>query len=251
MKHSARAALLVLLVMVPALAPGDETLDETVSGTVAIQERTQQQQEDWAAERAALLARYNTAKANVEYLEERKAITTEEADALRESVEELERRLDESARLQASLQDTLNVSMARLDDWVASDLPFLQAEREVRVSSLRKELAKPDVSGAEKLRRLLETLAVEAEYGSTVEVHQDGIKLGSGEELFVDILRIGRISVFWRTPDGERAGEFDRAGGQWVELPGKYNRNIGLAMEMASRMRPVELIDLPLGRIAP
>jgi hypothetical protein len=37
--------------------------------------------------------------------------------------------------------------------------------------------------------------------------------------------------------------------GRWTELPGRAKRRIQLAMEMATRMRPVELIDLPLGRI--
>jgi hypothetical protein len=59
------------------------------------------------------------------------------------------------------------------------------------------------------------------------------------------------VSVFWRTPDGKRCGEFDRGTNQWVEFPGKYNRNIEAAMDMATRMRPVELLSLPLGRIQP
>ena len=44
-------------------------------------------------------------------------------------------------------------------------------------------------------------------------------------------------------------GTWDEAAGGWTELPGASKRRIELAMEMASRMRPVELIDLPLGRI--
>ena len=44
-------------------------------------------------------------------------------------------------------------------------------------------------------------------------------------------------------------GHFDPATGLWAELPGGVKRRIMLAMDMAERMRPVELIDLPLGRI--
>jgi hypothetical protein len=123
-------------------------------------------------------------------------------------------------------------------------------ERKSRIDYLKKEIVKPDVSDADKLRRLLEALQIEMNYGSTVEVTQQKIDLG-GDELFVDLLRVGRVSVFWRTPDGKRCGEYDRGTRRWVELPGKYNRNIGTAMDMATRMRPVELLDLPLGRIQP
>ena len=45
-------------------------------------------------------------------------------------------------------------------------------------------------------------------HGGTVEVNQDHITVGpveTGEELFVDILRLGRISVFWRTLVGWRS----------------------------------------------
>jgi hypothetical protein len=225
-------------------------LGETVDGTVEIERGTQEKQDAWADEKAELQARYRTAQANVGYLTERRDGEAEKAAALQARVAELQRRLEESQRLQASLEDTLSAILLRLESWVERDLPFLPQERSTRLELLRQELARPDVAGADKLRRLLEALQIEAAYGGTVEVHQDQIVVGE-EELFVDILRLGRISVFWRTPDGERVGEYDRAGGAWVELPGKHRRPIGLAMDMAARIRPVELVALPLGRIQP
>ncbi|MEJ2721215.1 MAG: DUF3450 domain-containing protein [bacterium] len=165
-------------------------------------------------------------------------------------IAELERRLEESRRLEHSLQDTLIVVLDRLQDWVGRDLPFLVEERAARIAGLREMIVRPDVEGSEKLRRVLEALQVEAGYGATVEVNQQRITV-SNEELFVDVLRLGRVSLFWRTPDGSKVGEFDRASGRWAELPSKYGRSIQYTMEMATRMRPVEVIDLPLGRIQP
>jgi hypothetical protein len=227
-----------------------EDLGGTVDGTIEIERDTQEKQDIWASEQAELQARYRTAKANVGYLSERRAAETQKAAALQENVAELRRRLEESQRLQDSLADTLSVILERLEKWVARDLPFLPEERAMRLDLLRQELAKPDIPGSDKLRRLLETLQIEAAYGGTIEVHQDQIQMGA-EELFVDVLRLGRISVFWRTPDGKRMGEFDRATGEWVELPDKYARSVGLALDMAARIRPVELVALPLGRIQP
>ena len=48
-----------------------------------------------------------------------------------------------------------------------------------------------------------------------------------------------------------RGGWFDPATRAWTELSGGDRRLIGRAMEMAAHRRPVELIELPLGRIAP
>ena len=123
-------------------------------------------------------------------------------------------------------------------------------ERAARLASLRLELARPDVSGAEKLRRLLEALQIEAGYGSTAEVYQERIVV-AGDSLHVDLLRVGRLSLFWRTPDGRRVGEYDRVAAEWTELPGKYKRSIARAMEMTTRRRAFDLIALPIGRISP
>ncbi|MCB9514198.1 MAG: DUF3450 domain-containing protein [Candidatus Latescibacteria bacterium] len=247
------AALLALIGYAPprALAQSDgQELGKTVDETVDIHAGSQRQQDDWATERAELTNRYRNLVSSVDYLEEKRALLAEKAAGLEGHIGELERSIDESARLQESLQDTLAVIMGRLEAAVDADLPFLAAERQQRLDALRKELARPEVSGAEKLRRLLETLQIEAEYGSNVEVYQAPITV-AGEEIYADLLRVGRVSVFWRTPDGKRVGEYDPAARQWVELPGSDRRNIATAMEMAARMRPVELVDLPLGRIEP
>jgi len=251
MRMSFLATLLLLVAVAPVTAQTEaKDAAEVVNATVDIQQQSQQRQEDWAAERAELLVRYREAKANVQYLTERVSLESEKSAALDERIAELRRRLAESERLAASVQDTMNAVLVRLEEWFARDLPFLPSERATRLTSLREELVRPDVASAEKLRRLLEALQVEVGYGATVEVYQDQIEL-MGESLFVDILRLGRLSLFWRTSDGKRVGEYDRGNGRWVELPGKHDRGIMLAMEMASRMRPVELIGLPLGRIAP
>jgi len=249
MVRPAVAGLMLLLAMtLPAVRAQD--LEKTVDETLGIEEGAQKQRKDWAGEKAELVARYRNAKANVEYLRERKGLENEKAVALDQRIAEYERRLDESGRLTASLQDTLDVVMDRLDAWVAHDLPFLREERRTRLDGLRKERARPDVAGAEKLRRLLEALQVEVNYGGTVEVNQEPIRV-SGEEIHADILRIGRLSAFWRTPDGERIGEYDRGSEAWVELPAKHQRALEAAFDMAARIRPVELIALPLGRIEP
>lgn len=239
---------LTLIAALVAAQSDPEKVKETVDGTISVQKETQKLKDDWAEEQSQLLTRYRNAQANIRYLSERKAVEADRLAALDDRNTELERRLTESDRLNAVLQDTLMSIYDDLESWVKRDLPFLLDERNHRLAALRTELLRPDVAGAEKLRRVLEALQVEASYGNTVEVGQQGIVV-SGVELNVDVLRMGRVSTFWRTPDGKRVGEYDRATGEWVELPSKYRRSIGQAMEMASRTRPIEILSLPLGRI--
>jgi hypothetical protein len=251
MSNKRLAVLLLTPVAVVVFAQSTpQQLEETVNGTVEIQKETQRQQDEWAEEKAALLVRYRAAQAGVQYLTESNAIRRQRAEALEQRIAELRRRLQESVRLSESIQDTLNAIFARLESLVDQDLPFLPQERSFRLETLREELTRPEISAAEKLRRLLEALQVEANYGGTVETYHDRVHV-EGDALFVELLRVGRLSLFWRSPDGKRVGEYDRVAGLYTDLPGQYKRNITRAMEMASRRRPVELVALPLGRIRP
>jgi len=224
-----------------------ETTQE-VDKRIDTAEGTQQQLDQWSTEREQLEARYRTAKLNIFYLKDRLEVAESRADLLYSQVEEFERRLVQADRLKSTINDTMQVVLTRLENAVAADQPFLVAERRKRLDDLRTLMVDGEVIEAEKLRRLLEALLVEAKYGETVEVTQESIDL-NGKEVFVDLLRVGRMSLFFMTPDKTLAGTFDPAQQKYVELPGDHYRRIDKAMEMASNMRPVELISLPLGRI--
>lgn len=225
-------------------------LSETVKKTVETHQQTQKKQEEWAGEQAELAARLRAAKAQVDFFEKKKALEEKEVAALDAGIAELERRMVESVRLNESLLDTLNAVVARLETFVEGDLPFLMEERRVRIAGVKEAIARPDYTGAEKLRRVLEALQIEANYGNVAEVYQEKIMVNE-EEVFAEMVRIGRLSVYWLTPDGERVGEYDRAQDKWIEFDRKYAHSIDVAREMALRLRSVEVVSLPLGRIQP
>lgn len=247
-----RMLVCLLLALTAASAHGQEDppreLQQKVDGTIGVAEKTQQEQDSWARDRAGLEARYRAAQANIFYLNDRLEVEGLRGASLDEQVAELERRLSESTRLQSVINDTMRAVLLRLEAVVGEDQPFLAEERGHRLESLRRQMAQPEVAEAEKLRRLLEALLVEARYGETVEVTQESILI-DGQESFVDLLRIGRLSLFWQTPDGKRTGTYDPVAGRYVDLPEGDRRSIKQAMEMASNMRVIELLSLPLGRI--
>jgi hypothetical protein len=70
-----------------------------------------------------------------------------------------------------------------------------------------------------------------------------------GEQVLVEVLRLGRLALFCRTLDGRTTGLFDVATERWRVLPGKFNRDIERAADIAAKRRPVELLRLPIGRI--
>ena len=236
-----------------AAPPADDPaarVTETATAALATERATQERLDDWAAERAALQARWDAAEAQVRYLEERAALQRQRVAAVEAAGAELARRLEESQRLEASLEDTLLVVLGRLETDVARDLPFLAAERSRRLATVRRELGDPAASGADKLRRVLEAVLIEARYGGAFEVYQDLIGI-LDEDLTVDLLYVGRLGLFWLTPDGARGGAWDPAAAAFKELDGRELDAVRRAAEMATRRRPAGVQPLPLGRIAP
>ncbi len=230
----------------PAAAAASAQAD--TDAALRAEQQSQQQRDAWETERVALEQRYRQARNDAAWLTRRVARERITLEALVDKKAELARRLIESERLTDSLEDTLSVLVDRLAATVAADLPFLGEERKQRLAFLRSELGDPDAPAADKLRRVLEAYIVEAGYGGTVEIASEPI-LVDGQEIWADVLRIGRLALFWRTPDTSRAGTFDQATGAWVQLDRGDHRSISRAMEMAARMRPVAVIGLPLGRI--
>ncbi len=248
-KTFVRGAMLVLLLTAgtaQAQSAADE-VTETTTQALETRQSSQAQLDEWAAERAALKTRWDVAKAQVTYLEQRAALERERVLALEAAGDELARRLEESQRLEASLEDNLLVILGRLEEAVADDLPFLAAEREQRLTSVRGELSDPGASASDKLRRVLEALLIEARYGGVFEVYQGRIEV-AGEELTSDLLHVGRLGLFWLTPDQARGGTWDPETRAFIELEGRDLDALLRAGEMATRRRPVGVLGLPLGR---
>jgi len=225
-----------------------EQLQKKVISTIEIRKKTQEKEDDWAGKKAKLIAQYRSLKAEAEHLKKVRIKTEELLKAKRDRVLELKRRIKESARIRKELGSYLESVVIELEEFIKNDLPFLLKERFDRIGSIKHLLAQPDKPAAEKYRRVMEALQVETEYGQTVEVYQENIKL-NGKPLLVDVLRLGRLSLFFQTPDGKVIGHFDRATGKWALLPSKYRSEINKAVEIANRQRAIELVKLPIGRI--
>lgn len=238
---------LLVAASVPAQDPAQEITREA-GQSQDTRRATQQELDDWAGERASLEARWENAQAQVAYLEERAQLERDRLAALTAAGDELARRLEESRRLEASLEDTLLSILGHLDTAVAGDLPFLAEERHTRLRTVRRELGDPAATPADKLRRVLEALLIETRYGGAMEVYQERITV-AGEELTCDLLYVGRLGLFWLTPDEVRGGAWNPATAGFGELDGDELESVRHAVQMAQRRRPVGVQNLPLGRV--
>ena len=245
-------SLFLLLVMHGQSNAGTEAdkIQEKVIKTIDVRQESQKKEDTWAGKKVELTARYRSLKANQEYLEKLKFKSERALRALNVRLAEFERKIKESARIREELQSYLESVVVQLEEFIKKDFPFLLKERATRLASIKETLTRPDKPAAEKYRRAMEALQIEAEYGRTVEVYQDTIDL-NGQSVLMDILRLGRLSLFYQTPNGKMVSHYDRAAGRWVSLPSGYRREINNAVDMARRQRTIDLVRLPIGRIAP
>jgi hypothetical protein len=132
-----------------------------------------------------------------------------------------------------------------LEAFVDADVPMLLNERHERIAGLRELMDRADIADSEKYRRITEAYQIENEYGRTIEAYQDDIEI-NGETRTLEMLRIGRIALLYRTLDGSEAGAWDQRQHAWVELPSEYRDNIRKGVRIAHKQAAPDLIRLPV-----
>ncbi|MCP4550191.1 MAG: DUF3450 domain-containing protein [bacterium] len=114
--------------------------------------------------------------------------------------------------------------LAGLDQFINLDQPFLLEERRERVDGLRALMERADVTLAEKFRRLTEAFQIENDFGRTIEVYKDALLIDSAN-LEVNVLRLGRVGLYYQTSDASATGRWDTITQQWVPLSDSSTRN--------------------------
>jgi hypothetical protein len=242
----------VLPFVLGLLSSGGSAPAENLDAALEVQQQTSRRTIN--AQRTIDALDHETREALAEY-----RAATEEAISLEAYNEQLERlvvsQTDDLARLERQL-DEIEVTKRRvfpfldrmlgvLEEFVALDKPFLSQERALRLATLKDARDRADISLAEKFRRLIEAYQVEAGYGRTISAERATLEI-DGQATTVDVLRFGRVGLYYLTPDGERAGMWSSQALAWEPLDDAYRRAIREGLAIARREKPPELIRLPV-----
>ena len=132
-----------------------------------------------------------------------------------------------------------------LEKFVALDLPFLLVEREDRIARLRQIMDDPETGIPEKYRRIAEAYQIELDYGRTMEAYQ-GILEEDGQTIPAEFLRVGRVSLYYLTPDGNHAGLWDKGEKRWHALSKDFIPTLVQGIRVARNQVPPDLLSLPV-----
>ncbi len=230
---------------VPDPNPSRQKLDETVHETVAVQKKTTNLRQGWQEERRALDDVTHALELEIKLLEARREKLRGYSQQRLKEISRLEKGLKEMTEIGIRLEPFLDELVDRIAAFQAADLPFSVAERERRLADLRQDLNSYDADLAEKLRRVMEVLKIEAGFGRGFEVSEEFLAL-DGTETTVRMLRLGRVGLYYLSLDGDRAGWFNRNTKRWEPLSGASNEAVKEALRMTLKQRAFDLVRLPV-----
>ncbi|HHX34867.1 MAG TPA: DUF3450 domain-containing protein [Gammaproteobacteria bacterium] len=197
----------------------------------------------------AMLEEYSTILAKAKALEGYNEQVSELIAAQHQELESYKEQLDQLQETEAAVIPQMRRMVEVLAEFVTADVPFLPFERTDRLAALQELMPRADVSMAEKYRRILEAYQIESDYGYTLEAWRG--ELGEGEQQrSVEFLRVGRVMLYYQTPNGHESGYWNAQARNWQTLDNSVRRPLQKAIAIARQQKTADWLELPIKTLA-
>src|SRR5210317_1000895 len=131
-----------------------------------------------------------------------------------------------------------------LEQSISLDVPFLMEERTNRIDDLKSIMERSDVTVAEKFRKVMEAYQIENDYGNSTEYYTESLTIDGATRSF-NMLRIGRIGLFFQSDDTKITGRWNNDARQW-EVDNSARNEVRKGLRMARQLIAPELIVVPV-----
>ena len=131
-----------------------------------------------------------------------------------------------------------------LEQSIELDIPFLMTERRKRIDDLKSIMERSDVSVAEKFRKVMEAYQIENDFGNSSEYYQESLTI-DGETRSFNMLRIGRIGLYFQSDDTKITGRWNNQTKQF-ERDDSARNEVRKGLRMARQLIAPELIVIPI-----
>jgi hypothetical protein len=248
-RATGRRLACIAATLAPALlaAPAGAQLEEALRAQVQVNDaagQSQKQINDIRERTQDAAGRYAQAVADAESLERYNRQLNEQVQSQEMEMASIERQLLDIETTTREVQPLMQQMVDTLDQFVKLDVPFFLAERTARVQGLKDMMARADVTISEKYRRILEAYQIELEYGRTLDAYEG--RLGTGDDArTVEFVRLGRVSLMYRTLDGSETGYWDAMKKDWVIDP-SYHDAVEEALRVARGDGAPDLLIVPV-----
>ena len=166
-----------------------------------------------------------------------------------QEIESIKNQLDSLDNINIDILPLLKRMVDSLSKFISIDIPFLENERIARINELDSLIVRSDITTAEKFRKIFEAYQIEANFGKTIEVYQ-GFQLIDNSEKAVDFFRLGRLGLYYRTPNGKDTGYWDANAKRWMNKGSSLDAEIKAAIDIGNRQAPPNFISLPVKPIS-
>ena len=192
-----------------------------------------------------LLNEYKTVLKQIEGLRVYNRQLDKQIAAQNQEMSQLAQSIDEVTVIERQITPLMLRMIEGLEQFVSLDMPFLLDERFNRIETLRSTMDRADVAVSEKFSQVLRAFQIENEYGRTMEAYADTIEI-EGVARKVDVLKVGRVSLVYQTPDGAETGMWNSATAAWEPLGDDFTTPVRNGIRMARKQLSVDMLTLPI-----
>jgi len=165
-----------------------------------------------------------------------------------EEIASLQLQLDSLESTQREIMPLMFNMLQGLATFVQLDIPFLLKERQARINELNTMMTQANITTAEKYRRILEAFMIEVDYGHTIEAYEQHLDINQ-HSLSVELLRVGRVALLYKTRDDQTIGFWNNAEKQWQHLPKDFLPFIRKGLKIARKQSAPDLLTIPILKV--
>ncbi len=244
-----RVAALTLLLLGSSNGFGSEVLEKTLTtGNQAIKEgqASQQKIDGMVDETQTLFSEFKSVNNQIEGLKVYNLQLGKQIENQNKQLSQLEQSIRQASVMGRQIAPLTKQMLAALEQFIALDLPFHAEERQARLTKLKANQVRSDLTDAEKFRQILEAYQIEIEYGRKMDTYNSVIQLDNAERE-VKIFRVGRIALLFQSNDANLTGFWNAQTKQWEQLDGGAYRNaVRQGVRIAKKQASIDILNLPI-----
>lgn len=250
-KTSGRMATVIVTATLVAIAGGvlaQQTVDDVLLASeqrLNLAQASQERVNEVVEITRSLTDQYRAVNKEVDGLRVYNRLMTAQVQGQQASLDDISLSMDQVDVINRQIFPLMERMIDGLAQSVSLDIPFLLDEREKRIAALKETMSRSDVSVAEKFRKVMEAYQIELDYGSSAEWYKKSLEIDGGVRDY-NMLRIGRIGLYFQSDDSQITGMWDASAGDYVVLGNEHRNEIRKGLRMARQLIAPELLLIPL-----